>query len=54
MAEQFTNSLHATYLHTPVLRASALMDVKRLHTNILANLSSDLIAKAHLLDTSNP
>ena len=30
------------------------MDVKCLHTDILANLSSDPIAKAHLSDTSNP
>jgi len=30
------------------------MDVERLHANILANLSSDPIAKAHLSDTSNP
>jgi len=54
MAEQLTNSLHVTYLHAPVLRASALMDVEHLHADILANLSSDLIAKAHLSDTSNP
>ena len=53
-AEQLTDSLCTTYLHTPVLRASALMDVERLHAEILANLSSDLIAKAHLLDTLNP
>jgi len=53
-AEQLTDSLHATYLHTPVLRASALMDVKRLHANILANLPTNPIAKAHLSDTSNP
>ena len=54
MAEQLTDSLHATYLHAPVLRASALMDVERLHADILANLSTDPIAKAHLSDTSNP
>jgi len=54
MAEQLTNSLRATYLHTPVLRASALMDVEHLHTNILANLPTDPIAKVHLSDTSNP
>jgi len=30
------------------------MDVERLHTDILANLSSDPIAKAHLSDTLNP
>ena len=30
------------------------MDVERLHANILTNLSTDLIAKAHLSDSSNP
>jgi len=53
-AEQLTDSLHATYLHTPVLRASALMDIERLHADILANLPTDPIAKTHLSDTSNP
>ena len=54
MAEQLSDSLRATYLETPVLRASALMDVERLHTDILTNLSTDPIAKAHLSDSSNP
>ena len=53
MAEQLSDSLHATYLETPVLRASALMDVERLHADILANLSTNPIAKAHLSDSSN-
>jgi len=53
-AEQLTDSLRVTYLHTPVLRASALMDTECLHANILANLLTDPIAKAHLSDTSNP
>ena len=30
------------------------MDVECLHTDILINLSTDPIAKAHLLDSSNP
>ena len=30
------------------------MDVKRLHADILTNLSTDLIAKAHLSVSSNP
>ena len=30
------------------------MDVERLHADILTNLSTDLITKAHLLDSSNP
>ena len=54
MAEQLSDSLFATYLKTPVLRASALMDVERLHTDILTNLLTDPIVKAHLLDSSNP
>ena len=53
-AEQLSDSLHATYLETPVLRASALMDVECLHADILTNLLTDLIAKAHLSDSSNP
>ena len=54
MAEQLSDLLRATYLETPVLRASALMDIERLHADILTNLSTDLIAKAHLSDSSNP
>ena len=54
MAEQLSDSLRTTYLETPVLRASALMDVEHLHTDILTNLLTDPIAKAHLLDSSNP
>ena len=54
MAEQLSDSLCATYLETPVLRASALMDVECLHADILTNLSTDPIAKTHLLDSSNP
>ena len=53
-AEQLTNSLHATYLQAPVLRASALMDIKHLHSDILLALPSDLIAQTHLSDTTNP
>ena len=54
MAEQLSDSLRATYLETPVLRASALMDIKHLHANILINLLTDPIAKAHLSDSSSP
>ena len=54
MAEQLSDSLRATYLETPVLQASALMDVERLHTNILINFLTNPIAKAHLSDSSNP
>ena len=54
MAEQLLDSLRATYLESPVLQASALMDVECLHADILANLLTDPIAKAHLLNSSNP
>ena len=53
-AEQLSDSLRATYLETPVLRASALMNIEHLHADILTNLLTDPIAKAHLLDSSNP
>ena len=53
-AKQLSDLLHTTYLETPVLQASALMDIKRLHADILANLSTDPITKAHLSDSSNP
>ena len=43
-----------TYLQHPLLRASAIMDVERLHADVLTTLPSDLITKAHLLDTSSP
>ena len=54
MAEQLSDSLRATYLETPVLRASALMDVERLHADILINLLTNPITKAHLSDSSSP
>ena len=54
MAEQLSDSLRTTYLETPVLRASALMEIEHLHANILTNLLTDPIAKAHLSDSSNP
>ena len=38
--EQLTNSLHATYLEFPVLRAVAIMDVETLHSDILSALPS--------------
>ena len=36
MAEQLSDSLCTTYLETPVLRASALMDIEHLHADILS------------------
>ena len=52
--EQLNSSLHATYLQLPVLRASVLMDVERLHADILSALSSDPTAQTHLSDSLNP
>jgi len=48
--EQLTNSLRATYLEFPVLRAVAIMDVETLHSDILSALPSDPIAQIHLAD----
>ena len=48
--EQLSNSLCATYLEFPVLRAVTIMDVETLHSNILSALPSDPIAQVHLAD----
>jgi len=48
--EQLSNSLCATYLEFPVLRAVAIMDVETLHSDILSALPSDPIAQVHLAD----
>ncbi|KIK15001.1 hypothetical protein PISMIDRAFT_16845 [Pisolithus microcarpus 441] len=53
-SEQLSNSLRATYLETPVLRASMIMDVEQLHADIKSALQSDTISKLHLSDCSNP
>ena len=50
--EQLANSLRATYLEFPVLRAVTIMDIKTLHSNILTALPSDPIAQAHVSDTA--
>jgi len=52
--EQLSNSLHATYLEFPVLRAVAIMDVETLHSDILSALPSDPIAQVHLADPLDP
>ena len=52
--EQLSASLRATYLEYPVLRAVTIMDVEKLHSNILSALPSDPIAQTHLKDTSQP
>ena len=51
--EQLSNSLCATYLEFPVLRAVAIMDMETLHNNILSTLPSDPIAQVHLSDPPN-
>ena len=48
--EQLSNSLRATYLEFPVLRAVAIMDAETLHSDILSALPSDPIAQVHLTD----
>ncbi|KIK12769.1 hypothetical protein PISMIDRAFT_18502 [Pisolithus microcarpus 441] len=53
-SEQLSNSLRATYLETPVLRASMIMDVEKLHADIKSALQSDTVSKLHLSDRSNP
>ena len=50
--EQLSASLRATYLQYPVLRAVAIMDIEKLHSDILSALPSDPIAQTHLKDTS--
>ena len=50
--EQLANSLRATYLEFPVLRAVTIMDIETLHSDILTTLPSDPIAQAHVYDTA--
>ena len=52
--EQLNSSLRVTYLQLPVLWASVLMDVKRLHADILSALPSNPTAQTHLSDSLNP
>ena len=52
--EQLNALFRATHLQFPVLRASALMDIKQLHNDILSALPSNPIAQIHLSDTSHP
>ena len=54
MQEQLSASLRATYLEYPVLRAVTIMDIEKLHSDILSALPSDPIAQTHLKDTSQP
>jgi hypothetical protein len=52
--QQLSESLRGTSLLGPVLRASMIMDSKKLHADILAHLASDPMAQKHLGDTSDP
>ena len=52
--QQLATSLRATGLLQPALRATSLMDTKKPHKDILANLASDTTAQKHLGDTSDP
>ena len=52
--QQLSESLRATSLLIPALHASVLMDSEKLHTNILAHLSSDPVAQKHIGITSDP
>ena len=51
--EQLAISLRATYLEVLVLCAVELMDVERLHNDILSAPSSDPIAKVQLSDKTD-
>jgi hypothetical protein len=51
--QQLSESLQATYLLEPVLRASTVMDSEKLHADILANLASNPVATRHLGDSSD-
>ena len=52
--EQLSASLRATYLKYPVLQTVTIMDIEKLHSDILSALPSDPIAQTHLKDTSQP
>ena len=54
MQEQLSASLCATYLKYPVLQAVTIMDIEKLHSNILSALPSDPITQTHLKYTSQP
>ncbi|KIN99141.1 hypothetical protein M404DRAFT_30604 [Pisolithus tinctorius Marx 270] len=52
--EQLAVSLCATYLEYPVLRAVALMDIEKLHNDILTALPDDPVSQIRLSDMSDP
>ena len=52
--QQLSESLRATSLLIPTLRASVLMDSEQLHADILAHLSSNPVAQKHIRITFDP
>ncbi|KAJ3560359.1 hypothetical protein NP233_g10892 [Leucocoprinus birnbaumii] len=46
--EQLAASVRATYLSTPSLRAATILDLEKLHSDILSSLRDDPVASAHL------
>jgi hypothetical protein len=50
---QLSESLRATSLIIPALRASIIMDSKKLHADIQAQIASDPVAKVHIGNTSD-
>ncbi|KIN98932.1 hypothetical protein M404DRAFT_30899 [Pisolithus tinctorius Marx 270] len=52
--EQLEVSLHATYLEYLVLQAVALMDIEKLHIDILTTLPDDPVSQICLSDMSDP
>src|SRR3979490_2524585 len=54
MTSQVVESLPATQLMIPALRASTIMDSESLHSEILSALPSDPVAMQHLGDLAKP
>ena len=52
--DQLSTSLRATYLATPIIRHTVLMDVEKLHNDIHTNLHLDPISAAHLPTPTAP
>ena len=53
MQEQLALSLHTTFFSVPTLRATIIMDIEKLRSDIHLSLRSDLIASAQL-DSPSP
>jgi RNase H-like domain found in reverse transcriptase len=52
--EQLSASLHATYLETPIIQSTIIMDVEKLHNGICSSLSQDPISAEQFPNPSNP